>query len=213
MADSSRLSAALASIDKVDRKKLERPQLGEESLAGEFEGRFDTLQKLRNLIEEYAPFVHKNHVDRACGTLEGIGAVLANHCKLGNSEWIAQRNAIQEQFDQHLADLREPLPAFVAAAVVERGLLRDEDFRREHERAVEAIKKQAEATLAHVETESKRILGEAQKIAEEIEKKARRTATGISVQEAQKQFKQAQKGFTTAAIWWGGLLRLLSAAS
>ena len=61
---------------------------------------------------------------------------------------------------------------------------------------------QAKATLDSIEEKSQKILVEAQEMADQIEQRARRTAAHVSVEEAQKQFKEAQKHHENQVKLW-----------
>ena len=106
---------------------------------------------------------------------------------------------------QSLEELKQFWPPFVTAAVESRGFLEDEGARREHERTIESIKKESESALQQVQSEAQKTIAEAQALAEQIENRARLTASGISVEEAQKQFREAQTALDRRVKIWSGL--------
>ena len=61
---------------------------------------------------------------------------------------------------------------------------------------------QTKATLDSIEEKSQKILVEAQEMADQIEQRARLTAAHVSVEEAQKQFKEAQKHHENQVKLW-----------
>ena len=64
------------------------------------------------------------------------------------------------------------------------------------------MQKGAEDTLANIKRESTAAIDEARKLAEQIEARARRTAAKISVDAAQKQFRDAQKPLGIQIVIW-----------
>jgi hypothetical protein len=122
-----------------------------------------------------------------------------------NQEYIGNRQAFLNSIDSLLEQARRWEPYFITAAVESRGFLEDEGIRQEYQRTVAEMRKEAETTLAQVKEEATRTIGEARKLAEEVESKARRTATKISVQDAQRQFKEAQGDLEKKVKLWGKL--------
>ena len=92
---------------------------------------------------------------------------------------------------------------FVTVAVEERGFLDDEGIKKAYDRTVDNMKSEAENVINSIKEESTAVIKQAKKLAEEIETRARKTATNISVEEAQKQFKAAQRPLLLQVILWG----------
>ena len=64
------------------------------------------------------------------------------------------------------------------------------------------MKKESENTLAMVKEETEKAIDEARTLAEEIENRARRTASGISVEAVQEQFRLAQEEHDKQVKLW-----------
>ena len=134
--------------------------------------------------------------------LTSITKILNQHAELGNPEFIQQSDTLLNSFTNHEENLLKVRAYFITAAIEERGLLEDEGMKRQSEIAIEDMKNKSEEALKKVREESDRIIEETKKFAEEIETKARRTAAGIAVEDAQEQFKEAQKHHKNQVILW-----------
>lgn len=96
-------------------------------------------------------------------------------------------DSLREQLEQ--ATQWKPIVA--GAAVLERGLLDAEGLKAEIERAQENFAEQAQERLEGIRAAASKVIEGAEAKAREIEGKARLTAEGISLEAAQKQFKEA----------------------
>ena len=65
------------------------------------------------------------------------------------------------------------------------------------------MKEETASTLASVKNEAEKAVQGAKELAEQIESRARRTATGISVADAQKQFSDATTKLNKKVKFWG----------
>jgi len=197
------LFAALDKLDKVDIAKVVRKNLGDESIGENFAPQQVEIQKLKEFVRRYAQGVHNSSVNQARQTFETIANLMTQLAATDSASYIGQRSTFLEQLHTTLRDSQQWRPAFIAAAVEERGFLEDEGIRQEYRRAVEQLHKDSAATLASVKEEADRALEGAKKLAEEIETRARKTATKISVQEAQEQFSSASSDLTKKVTYWG----------
>lgn len=200
------LANTIATLKKIDKERLLRGTLGEESL--QQSGFAETLQ----LILQKAEFalVHGKDVDDSAlnnvrSVFENLKHILDAQQQRNNSEYVLERVNFLTQVPLRLEELRAYWPPFVCAAVESRGFLQDEGIRQEYQRTVSEMKVQAEDSLKHVREESGRVLDEAKKLAQEIEERARRTAAHISVEAAQIQFREAQKRLNGQVKLWGWL--------
>ncbi|HBH97793.1 MAG TPA: hypothetical protein DDX89_08455 [Candidatus Omnitrophica bacterium] len=189
-------------LNAVDTQKLLRKSLGEESLEKELHPRLESISRLRQLAREYAPQVHNEPVNQITSILNQILNQLSSQAGADSSQYIAQRSNFLTNIDTFLEEAKKSLPHFVAAAVMGRGFLEDEGIRQEYKRTVESLRKEASDTIKTLKEEAGRAIEEAKKLAEEIETRARRTAAKISVQEAQRQFKDAQEGLSKDIKLW-----------
>lgn len=197
------LYATLDKLEKVDVAKVERRNLGDESIGESFAPKHDELRRLKSFVHRYAQGVHDSHVNQARQTFEHVANLMTQLAATDSASYIGQRSSFLEQLDSHLRDSLQWRPAFVAAAVEERGFLEDEGIRQEYKRAVEQLQRDSAATLATVKEEADRALEGAKKLAEEIEARARKTATKISIKEAQDQFATASTDLSAKVAFWG----------
>ena len=205
MATDSALQQLFASLDKVqniDPAKVLRKNLGDESLDAQFGPKLAEITRLHDFVRKYAHGVHDEFVNQSRGTFENIANLMTQQASRTPSEFISQRDNFLTQIDNYLIESGRWRPAFVATAIEERGFLQDEGIRQEYRRAVEQLQQESATTLASVKQEADRALEGAKKLAEEIETRARRTATKISVKDAQEQFASASQDLDRKVKYW-----------
>jgi hypothetical protein len=199
----------VSGIKAIDKDRLLRGTLGEESLqqAG-FAESFEAIMRKAAFANEYAVRVDNGTVDNVNGVLAQIKTLLEQQSTRNNQEYVAQKTNFLNQIFASLQTLQTYWPPFITAAIEARGFLEDEGIRKEYEKTVSEMRTQAEEALKRVQEESAKTIGEAKKLAQEIEERARRTAAHISVEEAQKQFREAQtvlKGEVKLWAWMSGI--------
>ena len=201
------LKLTIDKLEKVDVAKLLRKGLGDESLDASLTPYFADIDKSRDFVWKYAPAVHDEFVNQARTTFEAVANLMTQQADRASAEYIGQRTTFLEQVETHLSDALRWRPAFVAAAVEERGFLQDEGIRQEYQHAVQQLRRDSEKTLTMVKEEADRALEGAKKLAEEIETRARKTATKISVKDAQDQFTNASTELDAKVrLWlWAGV--------
>ena len=192
-------------IENIDKDRLLRPSLGEEALQEDFVPRLEEIQRRFEFALQYASDVHDNQVQNILGPLEHIKSAIEGQASLSNADYVAQRSNFLTDIDAYLEELKQFWPPFVTAAVESRGFLEDEGVRREYERTIDSIKKESESALKQVQSEAEKTIAEARTLAEQIENRARLTASRISVEEAQKQFRDAQAALDRQVKLWSGL--------
>ncbi len=192
-------------IKNIDKDSLLRASLGEVSLQENFAPRLEGIQREFEFVLEHASDVHDSHVQSILGPLGRIKSAIEEQANRSNEDYVAQRSTFLTNIDVHREALKQFWPPFVAAAVKSRGFLEDEGVRREYERTIESIKKESESALQQVQSEAKKTIDEAKELAEQIENRARLTASGISVEEAQKQFREAQTALDRRVKIWSVL--------
>jgi hypothetical protein len=207
------MKQVLEGLKGIDRNKLLRPTMGEESLeqAG-FAKTLDTIVQKASFAHQYGRDVDESVVNAVTGIFNSLRSILDSQAKRSNAEYVQQKVSIVTQIDNTLQQARQYWTHFVSAAVEARGFLQDEGIRKEYQKTVDEMKAQAEDALKLVREESSKTIGEAKKLADEIEQRARRTAAHISVEEAQKQFKEAQVDLDKQVTLWT-VLSLLSVAA
>ena len=195
-------------ISSVDTESLKRPSLGQESLAKDIESREEKIQQLVDLAKSYAPLVHDDIVHTISSNLEAISQAMTSQAGLESPDYLSQRAGFLDNLDTHIEEANRWKPSVAGAAMLARGLLEDEGLRRESERALATLRQNTEETLARIQSAAEESIQGAKDLAEEIEAKARRTATKISVQDAQRQFLEASSQDTKRIKTWGWLAGL-----
>lgn len=196
------LYETLGKLDKVDVEKLLRKGLGNEALEHTFLPNLTEIHKLRDFVRQYAPRVHDEFVNQARQTFENLAALMTNQANAASSEYISQRDNFVIQVENALGESRRWRTHFIATAVEERGFLQDEGIRQEYQNAVKELQERSESTLARVKEEADKALQEARALAEEIEARARKTATKISMKDAQDQFHAASVELKKQVVFW-----------
>lgn len=200
------MKQVLENLKSVDKDRLLRPALGEESLeqAG-FTSVLNQILGKASFALEYGKAVDESVFSSVINTFSQLHNLLSTQAKRANAEYVSQRTGFTTQVTTTLQQVLPHWTHFVSAAVEARGFLEDEGIRKEYRKTVEEMKSQAEGALRHVREESQKVLDQATKLAKDIEERARRTAAHISVEEAQKQFKEAQAGLDGQVKLWAWL--------
>ena len=197
------MKQVLNGLKGIDRSKLLRPTMGEESLeqAG-FAKTLDTILQKASFAHQYGLEVDESVFNAVMGVFNNLRSILDSQAKRTNPEYVQQKANVVTQIDATQQQIRQYWTHFVAAAIEARGFLEDEGIRKEYQKTVDEMRAQADAALKQVREESTKTIEEARKLAKDIEERARRTAAHISVEEAQKQFKEAQDDFDKQEIIW-----------
>lgn len=200
------LEATDARLSKVNQDKLLRNSLGDESLAKDFDPRLKRIKEIWGLVKQYAPLVHDTYVSSANAVFNQIASSMVEQADLNSSNYISSKTNFLSNVDSRLDEAQKWLPFFITAAIYERGFLSDEGIRQEYARTVESLKSETAATLATVKQEAEKAVMGAKELAAEIETRARRTASKISMKDAQDQFKDATEKLSGKVKLWGGLV-------
>jgi len=179
------LQATLEKLDKVDVEKLLRKNLGSEALEQSFLPTLGKIHALRDFVRQYAHDVHDEYVNQARQAFENLANLMVTQANYSAADYIGQRDTFVGQAESFLVESGRWKTPFVVAAIEERGFLQDEGIRQEYQNAVKELEARSEATLAKVKIEAEKALEEARALAEEIETRARKTATKISMKDAQ----------------------------
>ena len=199
------LTATVARLNAVDSVKLLRRDLGVESLDRVFAEDLEEITSLAAFTEQHAATVHNEYVEQARSTLEQIANYMEAQADRTSAEYINGRNAFLSAVREQVEEAKKWLPLFAGSVVLERGFLEDEGIRREYARVVLDLKAETEATLARVKEQADKAVEDAKKLADEIELRARKSATGMSVDEAQRQFSSATSELQKKANMWAWL--------
>ncbi len=204
----ARFRAVADAFKKIDKDKLLRPSLGEASIKEAFGDRLDQINRKLEFALEFGQHVHDSQLSQVASNFEQISALMQAHAGRNNSEYVAQRDAFLSTIESHMEQLLQFWPSFVTAAIEVRGFLQDEGIRKEYQRTIDSMKAESGNALKLVKDEAAKTIGEAKQLADDIEKKARRTAAHISVDAAQEQFRLAQvdlKGQLKLWAWLSGI--------
>ena len=149
---------AFKNLDSIDKHKLFRSTLGNESLQSALEPKLTkTLNKFRIALE-YAPAVSDTHIRPMIGLLQNLYEELNAQAQRESAEYIQNREGVLSALDSINEEILQNWPAVVAAAIEARGFLEDEGIRKEYENAAENLKMQATSTLDSIKEESQKIL-------------------------------------------------------
>ena len=186
------LEQELKNLESIDKQKLFRPNLGDESLQSELEPKLTEVLAKARVALEYAPAVADEHVSAVTREFHAFYQELHAQAERESAVYIQNKEGVLHSLDARFEAMLQYWPPFVTAAIEARGFLEDEGVRKEYDKAIENLQTQAQGTLASIKEESQKILDGAQKVADQIEQRARRTAAHVSVEEAQAQFREAQ---------------------
>lgn len=189
-------------INQVTANELLRPTLGEGSLESTFSNRFSEIKEDLSLKLRYAPHVRIDTVDSVRSYYQQIYAAIRAQSLLEINEFVAERDDFLNDVNGLLESIKRYEPEFVCAAIKEKGFLKDDRIRQEYETMSQSIEQETFRALNEIKDKSQSILEEAKEAAKEIEGRARLTASGISVETAQKQFKDAQKSMDSKTYLW-----------
>lgn len=178
---------------ELDREKLLRTDLGVESLEQEIGPLLDSIQNKIFFAEKYIAKLHDNYINQFVGPLNQICDLLTEQTVRNNQEYIANKNTVLSNFNSYIENLLIPWPFFVVAAIESKGVLENLTTEDIYQEAIDKLEKKINLAEQEVKDTTGQAIKEAKRLADDIEKSARRTATGISVEEVQKQFREAQK--------------------
>ena len=201
----SQLANLLEEIQKVDQGKLLRPSLGEASIERDFVPRLREIEAKCQFALDIAADVHGNFLQPILASFNTIKSEMEQQAGFEDADYVRERSNFLTRIDGYFEELKEFWPPVVTAAVESRGFLEDEGVAREYERTIHSIKEESESALEQVRNEARKTIDEARTLAEQIESRARLTASGISVEEAQKQFREAQRGLDRGVKIWAAI--------
>lgn len=199
------LQSLLGAIVNIDKEKLLRASLGEEALGQDFAPKLAEIQKRADFVLQYTENLHDNQIRNILSILENIVTEIKRQADYSNADYVVYRQQFLDKVKANLEDLKQFWAPVVTAAVEARGFLDDEGVRREYEHTIESIKKESKTALQQVKEESNKTIEEARTLAKQIEDRARLTAAKISVEEAQKQFREAQAALDRRVKVWAVL--------
>ena len=189
-------------IMNIEEDKLLRKSLGELSLERDFVPTLKEIKKKVAILVQYADELHDEQLQTIVGELESIRAEMEQQAAFSSQDYATNRDQFLNNIETYLGGIRLHWSPVVTTAIEARGLLDNEGIRQEYEHTIESIKRESESALQQVKEEADKTIEEARTLAEQIENRARFTAAGISVEEAQKQFREAQTALDKRVKIW-----------
>lgn len=202
------IKEGIVEIRKVEIDKIIRKGLGDESIEKEFTPRHEKIEQLLSLTDQFASYVNDETLNGILTSLKEIHTQLKTQAGRNSAEFLGQKQAFLASIDNQLEQVKKWTPALVCAAIVERGYLKDEGIRQEYERTLEKLRTETASTLLSVKKEAENAVKGAKELADQIEARARMTASGISVVAAQVQFEKSAKRLQTKVKFWGRMVAL-----
>jgi len=190
------------SFKAIEKEKLLRPSMGEESLKSDFGPMLELLHQKIEFAIEFAPNVNDSTISAVARIFNEFQKQMEAQAKRNNIEYVSQKPTFINTVNGYFEELLQNWPPFVTAAIETRGFLQDEGIRKEYQRTIDLMKEESANALKSVKEEANKTIEEARNLAQQIEERARRTAAHISVQEAQKQFKEAQVDHNKQVKLW-----------
>ena len=194
-------------FDDATLNSLIRKNLGTESLEEPLLPILDTVKDKAKFARRYAKRVHDTQVTSFTSHLRDfVSECQAQAQRPDSSEFINHKEPFLEAIQSSLDHMLMYEPPFVTAAVLSEGLLNQTEGVLDRVDEVKSDLKQLSVVLLE-QTEQKyqEILSNAEEMSTRIETRARETATGVSVQDAQEQFAKAQKASLIQIAIWGTL--------
>lgn len=172
----------ISTILDIDYEKLFRGALTNSPSADEqLRSQIDILKKKLRILQKIdTHYLGSQTASELQGPLESLPKLLVDHAERDNKKFVERHDAFRKDFAGTYNEFTKYWPAITSAAVEQSGLLQIE-----YQQFVDDLKKQA----ADVQTKISQMIENAQ----QIEVRARETAAGISIREAQKQFEAAKQ--------------------
>ena len=189
-------------IHGIDRDRLLRKSLGTVSLQQDFEPKLEEILRRTRFAMDYVAEVPDNCINRIISGFRNILNEINAQIGRPDEEYVAQRVSFLTNVQSYLEDLKLHWAPIMIEAIESRGLLDDKGIQLEYEKSIEALKTTSENTLQQLRTEAQKTISDAEELAKQIEDRARFTASGISVREAQKQFSEAQTRIDRRVNTW-----------
>lgn len=173
-----RLTNVAQAIRSIDHQKLTRPTLGVASLEERLQPRMKVFNHRLSLAVENASELTSSQIAPLVSVFESISNEMTALGDMDDSAaYIQQSRHFLQQFDTYLEQLKEYSSPVVIAAIQRKGLLEEGGIKTAHDEAVNQLKIQASRTLEEIQEKSEESIEKARKLAEQIENRARLTAT------------------------------------
>ena len=181
----------------IDKDKLLRPTIGELSLNKDFGPMLEEILNKAILAYKHASTLHEEQVGPIVDQLALILEELETQANADDRDYVARRENFLEIVGLCIENIKQFWTPFAVAELLDR----DPPEQAELEKRLNAIMQEADEILQQAKERSAEIIAEA----ENVEQKARSTALGTSLGDAQKQFSIAQKDLNEKVLLWGGI--------
>lgn len=190
-------------IANINLDRVFRPYLGTVSLAEPNKDQVHYLIKIFHDAAEVAPVIPSNVANSIKGLSDKFLADLQRLASHTDEIYVSSKAEFQSALDSLSEQLSSLLPSVTHAMLEQQGIL-DAKGTALLQQIVEDTRVDIKSMLPTlVKEEADRAIQEAWTLASSIEARARNTATGISIKEAQKQFSDATKADWVQVGVWG----------
>ena len=169
----AQLYTAIEELSSVDMERLGRSNLGEESLATKLSSREAEIERIKRLARNYSILVHDDTLGEIVTNFQSITNAMNDQAQPDSSSYLRNTDQFLKLLDAHIEEANRWKPIVASAAMLERGLLDDEDCKIQSDRARNNIRREADEMLEALQTKADNILEGAKKLAGGIESKAR----------------------------------------
>lgn len=199
------LTKDISTILDIAYEKLFRRALTDSPNADEqLKSQMDVLKtKLRILQTLDANHLGSQIVGAMQSPIESISKLLVDQTERDDKNFVARHDNFRRDFANTYNEFTKYWPAITAAAVDQSGLLQTE-----YKQFIDELKRHAE----EIRTTTSEMFEQAKRSAQEITVRARETAKGVSIAEAQKQFDEARKSNRLQILVWSCVSILFTAA-
>ena len=206
-----RLNRALDDLEKVDIDEVKRTRLGSGSLATELDDMEEDIQLITYLAKSYGKLVHDDIVRSMIATVDSITGTLESQVRLSNTRYAQRRELFVESLRRDIEESRRWQPIVASCVALDKGLLDAESLKAGVMRSVAGFKGEREKFLTGLQVALDSSIKEFNQHVEEMIAQVRRTAQGVSVEEAQKQFREAAP-HDKKRVWLWAVLSVLASA-
>lgn len=211
MSNNNEFEELLNEISKINEEKLYRESLGDLSLIElkPFVLKFKDRLRLIKLYEKEASHTINNSVK---ANIRQFIELVNRITSLSNQDFVSQRNNNSTNIRTINDELLKVMPIYISLAAEDTYLKKDFDINKTYGVILDKIEERESKSLLNIKAKADEAIEKATLLAKSIEASARETATKVSVQVAQDQFKNAQKSDLLNAQLWGlfGILMLIS---
>ena len=127
------LAEVVVKLEKIERDKLLRRGLGEESLEQSLTPLLEEVTNKSEFATKYALSTYEGNVDAVKNCLNAIADQFHTQAGRSNPDYIANKAGFLQEVRNQLENMRAHWPSFYVAAIEERGFLKDEGIRKEYE--------------------------------------------------------------------------------